>query len=329
MDVPVKDGVPGAAAMAIAVLVMMPCALHAQSWPVRPIRYIVPFPPGGGTDVSARALGSSISAALGQQVVIENRSGAGGLIGSEVAAKSPPDGYTLLQATVAQVSIAPHLGLKLAFDPPKDLAPVTLTGDIFNVLVVHPALPVRSVADLVALAKKRPGSLNFASSGVGVPDHLAGELFQIVTGTKMVHVPYKGGPLAMVDLVSGNVQLMFSTVASGIGMVRAQKLRPLAITNSLRFSGLPDLPTIAQAGLPGCEVNNWTGVFVPAATPRAIVTRLNGVLVKAAAVPETKSLLLQSGIGARTNTPEQFAQFVQAESAKWQKVIRDAKVTAR
>ena len=269
-----------------------------------------------------------MSAVLGQQVVIENRSGAGGLIGSDVAAKSPPDGHTLLQATVAQVSIAPHLGLKLTFDPTKDLAPVTLTGDIFNVLVVHPALPVRSVADLVALAKKRPGSLNFASSGVGVPDHLAGELFQIVTGTKMVHVPYKGGPLAMVDLVSGNVQLMFSTVASGIGMVRAQKLRPLAITNSLRFSGLPDLPTIAEAGLPGCEVNNWTGVFVPAATPRSVVTRLNGVLVKAAAVPETKALLLQSGIGARTNTPEQFAQFVQAESAKWQKVIRDAKVTA-
>jgi tripartite-type tricarboxylate transporter receptor subunit TctC len=310
---------------AVTVAASLPVA-QAQTWPAKPIRYVVPFPPGGGTDVSARLMSPTVSAELGQQVVVENRAGAGGMIGVEVAARSAPDGYTMVQATVGQISINPNLLRKLPFDPAKDLAPVALTGDLFNVLVVHPALPVRSVPDLVALAKRRPGELNFSSSGVGVPDHLAGELFQILTKTKLVHVPYKGGPLAMADLVSGNVQLMFATVASSIGMVKAQKLRPIAVTNSKRFPGLPDLPTIAEAGIPGFAVDNWTGVFVPAGTPRDVVARLNGAFAKAVQVPETRARLLDSGIGVAHNSPEQFTQFIRGETAKWRKVIEQSGV---
>ncbi len=301
-------------------------AANAQSWPARPIRYIVPFPPGGGTDTSARLMAPTLSSLLAQQVVIENRPGAGGMIGVEQAARSAADGYTMVQATVGQVSINPNLLRKLAFDPSKDLAPVALTGDLFNVLVVHPALPVRSVPDLVSLAKRRPGELNFSSSGVGVPDHLAGELFQITTGSKLVHVPYKGGPLAMADLASGNVQLMFATVASSIGMIKAKRLRPIAITNGKRFPGMPELPTIAEAGLPGFSVDNWTGVFVPAGTPKDLVARLNAGFAQAVGVPETRSKLLDAGIGVASSTPEQFGAFIQSETAKWKKVIHDANV---
>jgi tripartite-type tricarboxylate transporter receptor subunit TctC len=308
-----------------ASLALLPC-VQAQSWPSKPVRYIVPFPPGGGTDVSARLMAPSITSELGQQVVVENRAGAGGMIGVEAAARSAPDGYTMVQATVGQISINPNLLRKLPFDPAKDVAPVALTGDLFNVLVVHPALPVKSVPDLVALAKRRPGELNFSSSGIGVPDHLAGELFQILTKTKLVHVPYKGGPLAMADLVSGNVQLMFATVASSIGMVKAARLRPIAVTNSKRFPGLPDLPTIAEGGIPGFAVDNWTGVFVPAGTPREIVARLNAAFGRAVQVPETRARLLDSGIGVAHNSPEQFAAFIQRETAKWKKVIDQAGV---
>jgi tripartite-type tricarboxylate transporter receptor subunit TctC len=313
-------------ALAAALATFLVPQAHAQSWPAKPIRYIVPFPPGGGTDTSARLMAPTISSALGQQVVIENRPGAGGMIGVEQAAKSAPDGYTMVQATVGQVSINPNLLRKLAFDPKRDLAPVALTGDLFNALVVHPALPVRSVRDLVALAKKRPGELNFGSSGVGVPDHLAGELFQIMTKTKMVHVPYKGGPLAMADLTSGNVQLMFATVASSIGMVKANRLRPIAIINSKRFPGMPNLPTVAEAGIPGFAVDNWTGVFVPAGTPKDIIARLNAAFAKAVEVPATQARLLDSGIGVASSKPEAFAAFIERETAKWKKIIEDANV---
>lgn len=316
------------AAAMVALAATGSSALFAQPYPSKPIRYIVPFPPGGGTDVSARAMAPAMAAALGQQVVIENRAGAGGMIGTELVAKSPPDGYNLLQATVGQVAINQFLVRKPAIDPARDLAAVTLTGDIFNILVVHPALPARSVTELVALAKRRPGALNFGSSGIGVPDHLAGELFQITTRTKLEHVPYKGGPLAMVDLVSGNIQIMFATVASAIGMIKADKLRPLAITNSRRFPLMPNLPTVSEAGIPGFAVNNWTGVFVQGGTPRDVIVRLHKVIAGAAGVAETRALMLDSGIGAAVSvSPEEFARFVQTEAAKWQKVIADARIS--
>jgi tripartite-type tricarboxylate transporter receptor subunit TctC len=307
-------------------LVLAATSAQSQTWPSKPIRFIVPFPPGGGTDVLTRTIAPKLGDGLGQQVVVDNRSGAGGMIGVELAAKSPPDGYTLAIATVGQISINPSLYAKMPFDPVKDLAPVTLAGDIFNVLVVHPALPAQSVKALIALARTRSGELNYGSSGTGAADHLAAELFQVMTKTKMVHVPYKGGPLAMVDLISGNLQLMFATVPTSVGLIKGGRVRAMAITNSKRFPLLPELPTVAEAGIPGFAVNNWCGVFVPAGTPAEVVARLNAELVKVLAMPDVRKRLLDNGIGAVANTPEQFAAYIRAETTKWAAVIKDANV---
>jgi len=299
---------------------------QSQTWPSKPIRFIVPFPPGGGTDVTARVVAPKLGEGLGQQVVVDNRSGAGGMIGVDLAAKSPPDGYTLGIATVGQISINPSLYAKMPFDPVKDLAPVSMAGNIFNVLIVHPALPAPSVKALIALARSRPGELNYGSSGTGAADHLSAELFQVMTKTKMVHVPYKGGPLAMIDLISGNLQLMFSTVPTAVGLIKGGKVRAMAITNSIRYPLMPELPTVAEAGIPGFAVNNWTGVFVPAATPPAVVTRLNAEFVKVLAMPDVKKRLMDNGIAAVSNTPQQFAAYIRDETAKWASVIKDANV---
>ena len=307
-------------------LVLAAAAAQAQSWPAKSLRFIVPFPPGGGTDTLARATAVRLGEGLAQQVIIDNRAGAGGMIGVELAAKAPPDGYTLVVATVGQMAINPSLYKKMPFDPAKDLAPVTLAGDIFNVLVVHPALPARDVKALIALARARSGDLNYGSSGIGAADHLAAELFQVMTKTKMVHVAYKGGPLAMVDLMSGNLQLMFSTVPTAIGLIQGGRVRPLAITNSRRFPALPELPTIAEAGIPGFAVNNWCGIFVPAGAPAAVVTRLNGEFARVLALPDVKKRLLDSGIGASSNQPGEFASYIRAETAKWAAVIKEANV---
>ena len=315
------------ASMAAALcLVLAAAAAHSQAWPARPIRFIVPFPPGGGTDVLARNVVPKLGEGLGQQVVVDNRSGAGGMIGVELAAKSPPDGYTLGIATVGQIAINPSLYAKMPFDPVKDLAPVTMAGNIFNVLIVHPALPAPSVKALIALARSRPGELNYGSSGTGAADHLSAELFQVMTKTKMVHVPYKGGPLAIIDLISGNLQLMFSTVPTAVGLIKGGKVRAMAITNSNRYPLMPELPTVAEAGIPGFAVNNWTGIFVPAATPPAVVTRLNAEFVKVLAMPEVKKRLLDNGIDAVSNTPQQFAAYIRDETRKWAAVIKDANV---
>ena len=298
----------------------------AQTFPAKPIRFIVPFPPGGGTDVLTRTVAPKFSEGLGQQVVVDNRSGAGGMIGVELGAKSPPDGYTLVIATVGQISINPSLYAKMPFDPVKDLAPITMAGNIFNVLIVHPALPAQSVKALIALARARPGELNYGSSGTGAADHLSAELFQVMTKTKMVHVPYKGGPLAIVDLISGNLQLMFSTVPTAVGLIKGGKVRAMAITNTNRFPLMPELPTVAEAGIPGFAVNNWTGVFVAAGTPADIVARLNAELVKVLAMPDVKKRLLDNGIDAVSSTPQQFAAYIRAETTKWASVIKDANV---
>ncbi len=307
-------------------LVLATASAQSQTWPSKPIRFIVPFPPGGGTDVLTRTIAPKLGEGLGQQVVVDNRTGAGGMIGAELAAKSPPDGYTLLTATVGTIAINPGLYARMPFDPAKDLMPVTLAGDIFNVLIVHPALPAQSVKALIALARARPGELNYGSSGTGAADHLSAELFQVMTKTKMVHVPYKGGPLAIIDLISGNLQLMFSTVPTAVGLIKGGKVRAMAITNSKRFPLMPELPTVAEAGIPGFAVNNWCGVFVAAGTSAAVITRLNAELVKVLALPEVKKRLLDNGIDALSNTPEQFAAYIRAETAKWAAVIKDANV---
>lgn len=313
-------------ASSLVTLCLAVGSAHAQGWPAKPIRFIVPFPAGGATDVLTRTVAPKLAEALGQQVVVDNRAGAGGMIGVDLAAKAPPDGYTLVLSTVGPVAINPSLYAKMPFDPVKDLAPVTLAGDIFNVLIVHPTLPAQSVKALVALARARPGQLNYGSSGIGAADHLSAELFQSMTKTKMVHVPYKGGPLAIVDLLSGNLQLMFSTVPTAIGLVKAGKVNAVAITNSKRYPLMPELPTVAEAGIPGFAVNNWCGVFVAGATPPETIARLNTELTKVLALPEVKKRLLDSGVDAVSNTPQQFAAYVREETAKWAAVVKSANV---
>ncbi len=315
------------AAIALCAGAMLAVSVaSAQTWPAKQIRFISPFAPGGGADITSRVIAQKLTDALGQPVLVDNRGGAGGMIGVDLAAKAPPDGYTLLLGTIGPIAINPSLYSKMAYDPIKDLVPVTLAADALNVLVVHPALPVKNVKELVALGKARPNELNFGSSGPGATDHLAGELFNLLTGTKMVHVAYKGGAPAIIDLVAGNVQVIFSTVSTAFGQIKSGRIRALAMTGTKRFVLMPELPTIAQAGVPGFAVNNWYGVFVPAGTPREIVARLNAEIVKILQTPDAKQRLLDSGIEATSSTPEQFAAYIQAETKKWAKVVKDANI---
>jgi tripartite-type tricarboxylate transporter receptor subunit TctC len=316
-----------AAVVALASLSALPAApAHAQGWPAKPIRFIVPFPPGGATDVLTRTIAPKLADAFGQQVVVDNRSGAGGMIGVQLTAKSPPDGYTMVLATFGPIAINPSLYAKMPYDPVKELAPVSLAGNIYNVLVVHPALPAPSVKELIALARTRSGELNYGSSGPGAADHMAAELFQVMTKTRMVHVPYKGGPLAMVDLISGNLQLMFSTVPTASGLIKAGKLRPMAIANSTRFPAMPELPTIAEAGVADFAVNNWCGVFVASGTPAEVIARLNAELVKTLAMPDVRARLIEVGLEALSNTPDAFAAYIRAETEKWARVVKQANI---
>jgi tripartite-type tricarboxylate transporter receptor subunit TctC len=256
-------GVAGPTFATCMTLLVAPAAM-AQNWPARTIRFIAPFPPGGGTDLNARMIAPRLASALGQQVIVENRPGAGGMLGTEIVAKSPPDGYNMVIATIGPIAINPSLYSKMPYDPVKDLAPVTITGEVPNGLVVHPALPVKSIKELIALAKQRPRELNFGSSGNGAGDHLAGEMLNVMAGIRMTHVPYKGGAPAMVDLLAGNIQLIFATLATGIPYIKSGRVRALAMAAPTRFALLPDVPTVAEAGVPGFAVTNWAGIFVAA-----------------------------------------------------------------
>ncbi len=298
----------------------------AQTWPTRPLRFISPFTPGGGTDINARIIAPRLAAALGQPVIVENRAGAGGMVGTDYVAKSPPDGYTLVIATIGPIAINPSLYAKMPYDPVKDLAPVTITGEVPNGLVVHPALPAKSVQELIALAKQRPRELNYGSSGPGAGDHLSGEMLDVMAGTRMTHVPYKGGAPAMVDLLAGNIQLIFATLATGMPYIKSGRVRVLAMAGPQRFALLPAVPTVAEAGVPGFAVSNWAGIFVAAGTPHAIIDRLNSEVVKALGAPDIKQKLLELGLVAATNTPEQFATFIQTETVKWARVVKAAKI---
>ena len=296
----------------------------AQSWPLKPIRWISPFAPGGGADITSRIIAQKLGPALNQQVLVDNRGGAGGNIGVDLAAKSPPDGYTLVLGTIGPIAINVSLYKKLPFDPVKDLLPITQAANALNVLVVHPSLPAKTVKEVITIAKARPGELSFGSSGPGATDHLAGELFKTLTGVNMVHVPYKGGAPAMLDLMAGQVQTVFSTVSTAIGAIKGGKVRAIAMTGDKRFELMPELPTIAEAGVPGFEVRNWYGVFVPAGTSREIVMRLNGELTKILQMPDVKAKLLESGIEALHGSPEQFAAYIQSETKRWAKVVKDS-----
>ncbi|MEN9782859.1 MAG: hypothetical protein RJA24_202, partial [Pseudomonadota bacterium] len=300
---------------------------EAQSWPTRPVRLISPFAPGGGADITSRALALKLSPALGQQVVVENRGGAGGMIGVDMATKAPADGYTMVLGTIGPIAINPSLYKKMTYDPMRDLIPVSQAANALNVLVVHPSLPAKNVKEMIAIAKARPGQMNYGSSGPGATDHLAGELFNVLAGVKMVHVPYKGGAPAMLDLVAGNVQVVFSTVSTAVAAMDSKRVRPLAMTGNQRFELMPDLPTVAEAGLKGFEVNNWYGIFLPTGTPKDIVAKLNAEVVKALAAPDVKKRLIEAGIVATSSSPDGFTAYVKAESSKWAKVIKDAGIT--
>lgn len=310
---------------AVAMVVVAGSAV-AQSWPNRSVRLISPFAPGGGADITSRALAQKLTVALGQQVIVDNRGGAGGMLGVDLAAKSPPDGYTMVMGTIGPIAINPSLLSKMPYDPLKDLVPISQAAVAVNVLVVHPSLPAKSVKELVAIAKARPTDLNYGSSGSGAADHLAGELFNAMVKVKMTHIPYKGGAPAMLDLVSGNVQMVFSTLSTATAAIDGGKVRPLAVAGSKRFEGMPDLPTMSEAGLKGFEVNNWYGLFAPAGTAKNIIARANAETVKALAASDVKKRLMDAGIIAVSSSPEGFSTYIRAETAKWGKVIRDANI---
>ena len=296
----------------------------ADAYPARPIRFVVAFPPGGGTDIIARSIAQKLAERIAQQVVVDNRPGAGGNIGTDIVAKSAPDGYTILMGSAGPLAINASLFAKMPFDPIKDLAPVTLAASTPNVLVVHPSLPARTVKELIALARSRPGEINFASSGHGTPAHLAGELFDSMAGVKLVHVPYKGAAPALADLLGGQVQLMFSTMPPALPHVKDGKLRALAVTSRKRSPAAPELPTIDEAALPGFEAITWHGVVAPAGTPAAIIARLNREIVAILHLPEVVERLSGQGAEALGSTPEEFASYIKSESVKWAKVVRES-----
>jgi tripartite-type tricarboxylate transporter receptor subunit TctC len=311
-------------ALSAVVLAAANGAVAQTPYPSKPVRIVVPFPAGGTTDILARAVAQKLSETWGQQVIVDNRPGAGGNIGAELVARAAPDGYTLLMGTVGTHAINPGLYAKMPYDHVKDFAPVILVAGVPNVLVVNPSVPVGSVPELIAYAKANPGKLNFASSGSGTSIHLSGELFKTMTGVQMTHIPYKGSSPALADLIGGQVQLMFDNLPSSIGFIRAGKLRALAVTSATRSSALPDTPTVAEAGVPGFEASSWFGLLAPAGTPPDIVAKIDGEVAKWLASPEAREKLAAQGANAAGGSPQDFARHIQAETAKWAKVVKES-----
>jgi len=295
-----------------------------QAYPEKPVRVIVPFPPGGAADIIARHVTQKLSEALGTQFIVDNRGGAGGAIGTDNVARATPDGYTLLFGSSSAMSINPHIGAKPPYDPLRSFTPVILVGHAPNVLVVHPSVPARSVKDLIAVAKARPGALNFASNGAGTLSHLTGELFMQRAGIKMLHVPYKGAAPAVIDTVAGNVSILFAAYPSVSGQARAGKLRALAVTSAKRVEIAPQLPTVAEAALPGFESSQWWGLYGPAGVAAGIVTRLNTELNNIFRMSDVKKRLAADGAEPAGGTPNDLAVYLRNDYEKWGKVVRAA-----
>ena len=314
--------------MAGALMMMAgPGAAQAPAWPSKPVRIVVPFPPGGTTDIVARAIGVELQRLWQQPVIIENRAGAGGNIGAEIVAKSPPDGYTLLMGTVGTHAINQALfaqsGGKMPFDPVRDFVPVTLVASVPNVMVINATVPANTVKEFIAYAKARPGQLNMASSGNGTSIHLTGELFKTQTGTYMVHFPYRGSAPALTDLLAGNMNVMFDNLPSALPHIKGGKLKALAVTSSSRSPALPDVPTVSEAtGIKDFDASSWFGLFAPAGTPRAIVDRIQADVAKSLALPVVRERFLGQGADPGGNTPEQFTVFIRAETDKWARVVK-------
>jgi tripartite-type tricarboxylate transporter receptor subunit TctC len=298
-------------------------AKEAAAYPSRPIRFVVPFLAGGPSDVMARTLGQKMNQAWGQTVVVDNRAGAAGIIGADLVAKSAPDGYTLLMAQVGD-TISMSLYSKLPYNLERDFAPISLVGQTPFILVTHPALAAKNVQELVALAKAKPGALSFGSGGTGVASHLAGELFKSTAGIDVVHVPYKGQAPATADLLGGQISFMFNNPITSLPHIKAGKMRALAVSTGKRFSGLPDVPTVAESGFAGFDVGFWLGTLAPAGTPRAIIDKLNTEMVKILRMPDVVERLAAMGVEVIGNTPDEFARIIKADVVKWGKVVRDS-----
>lgn len=313
--------------LALAVLALAGgAAIAAEAYPTRPVRMIVPFPPGGSNDIVGRVIGQHLGERLGKPVVIDNRGGAGGLIGTETAIHAQPDGYTLLIISVAY-AYNPSL-YKLPYDPVKAIAPVAQLGTGPNSLVVHPSVPAKSVKELVALARAKPGQLNYATAGIGSFQHMSSEMFRIMSGTNIVHIPYKGGGPAMLAVIAGQAQISIGSLLQTLPHIRSGKLRALGTGGATRSPALPEVPTIAEAGVPGYEANNWWGIVAPAATPPAIVKRLNTDVAAILATPETQKWFVSEGGEAVSRTPDEFRKWILSEMAKWGKVVKQAGIKA-
>jgi len=298
----------------------------AAEYPARPIRLIVPFPPGGGNDILARAVGQRLSPIIGQQIVIDNRGGAGGQLGAELAAKAEPDGYTLFLGSIGNLTFLPVLQSRLPYDPVRDFAPIALLATSAFILVINPEVPVKNLKELIALVKAKPGQLNYGSAGAGSSLHMTAELFKLEAGLNITHVPYKGTSPALIDLLANQVQMMFSTMPTMVPHVKSGKLRALGVSSTTRAEAVPDVPTVAEAGLPGFEVLNWQGILAPKKTPEAIVQKLNRALLATLKSPDMIKSLAAQGLDAAGGAPEQFGALMKSEIEKYGKVAREAKL---
>ncbi len=312
------------AALACLVLPLLGHAAAPAGYPERGIRLICPFPPGGGVDITSRIVAAALTETLGQQVIVDNRTGASGIVGTELVAKAPPDGYTLLMGNVATHAVNVSLYRKLPYDPLKDFAPVSRVAELPQVLLVHPSVPATTVKELIAFAKARPGQLSYGSAGSGTPPHLAAELFKSMAGVDLVHVPYKGTPPAMTDLMGGHVMMIFSNMLSALPPVQSKRLRALGVTTLKRARAAPDIPTIAESGLPGFYEISWYGVLVPAATPPAVVAKLNGAITQALRMPAVAATIAQQGAEVTPSTPAEFGDFMRSEIARYAKVVKSS-----
>ena len=310
--------------VALAALAAIPALTQAAAWPDRPIRLIVPFPPGGGNDILARAVGQRLGPALGQQIIVDNRGGAGGIIGGQIAATAAPDGYTLFLGSVGSLAHNPALRPNNPYDPPRDFAAVSLLATSPFMLAVHPALPARTVQEFLALARAKPGAINYASAGTGSSLHMTGEYFKHATSVDIVHIPYKGTAPALVALLAGQVQAIFSTMPPVLPHVKTGKLRALGVTTATRARAAPDVPTIAEAGVPGFSVQNWQGIVVPAKTPPAIVARLNREIRSVLAAPEMVKVLAAQGLDPAAGTPAEFDKLIRDEIGRWRTLVKSA-----
>jgi tripartite-type tricarboxylate transporter receptor subunit TctC len=314
------------AALAVAASTGLPGRAFSQEYPNKPIRFLMPHPVGAGMDFVSRTIGNKMTASWGQQVIVDSRGGAGGVIGLQMAAKAPADGYTLVPTSIGPLAVNPSLHRNLPYDTLRDFDPITTLISALNILVVNPAVPANSVKELIALAKAKPGQLKYASSANGNTDHLAGELLKAMAGIDMVHVPYKGGAPASIAILNGEVDAIFAVYQNIAPMVKAGKLRVLAVAVADRWPTLPDVPTVAEMGVPGFQVINWYGMVAPAGTPKQIIAKVNKEVARILHMPDVVDLLAQNGMVPLLSTPEQFGSFLQSEIKKWAKVVKDANI---